>query len=476
LKDALDVTIWTVDGVSGMSATDLASPAGAGYVGFSYAVGYAAGTVGKWLKDLATSAGAAFIGFIASGVNAVLRTVESKLRDVVSVIDYGADPTGIVDSTAAIQAAITALGVNGGEVFFPVGDYKVTAQINIPLATWKPVLLRGAANSTITSTHNGIVFNDSTENARYEHLQFVGPGKTNVSSKAIKGKFTQGWARGCKFIGYYLAIDASGTVGARIERNYFSSCHAGFNCEQASPAFSNLLQIVGNWFDFCDYGIFLVEVYGAVIDTNVFEFNSVGLSANNVRELDLRGNNWFESNTTKAFELLGSCTGVVAPQTHLVGNAYTISTTSVVNDMLTPQVALLRLSAVQSIPHNAATDVLWDVETLDPAGMHPAGASANVNISRTGLYDVTAVVQLAAVGAPAAGVYVRVTAKLNGATLREVSGTMNAAQPTQLGIAFSERFGNGDILQVAVYQNSGAAVNMLSGVASSFAVTFKVAV
>lgn len=46
----------------------------------------------------------------------------------VNVLDYGADPTGVADSTVAIQAAIDS---DKGNVFFPKGIYRVTSTINI---------------------------------------------------------------------------------------------------------------------------------------------------------------------------------------------------------------------------------------------------------------------------------------------------------------------------------------------------------
>lgn len=50
---------------------------------------------------------------------------------VFSVLDYGADPTGVADSTAAIQAAIDAAAVTGGTVHLPAGDYKITAALEM---------------------------------------------------------------------------------------------------------------------------------------------------------------------------------------------------------------------------------------------------------------------------------------------------------------------------------------------------------
>lgn len=49
----------------------------------------------------------------------------------VSVLDYGADPTGVTDSTTAIQAAINYAFPLGINVYIPHGIYKVTAHLTI---------------------------------------------------------------------------------------------------------------------------------------------------------------------------------------------------------------------------------------------------------------------------------------------------------------------------------------------------------
>jgi len=74
---------------------------------------------------IATNANA--VAYDPAGSGAVQRTVESKLRDVVSVKDFGAVGNGFANDTDAIQAAIDFVwdnGSKGGTVYIPQGTYK----------------------------------------------------------------------------------------------------------------------------------------------------------------------------------------------------------------------------------------------------------------------------------------------------------------------------------------------------------------
>lgn len=59
--------------------------------------------------NLAASSGSSLIGFIQSGTGAVARTLQNKGREIPSFEDFsGVDKTGVGDSTAGMQAALTA--------------------------------------------------------------------------------------------------------------------------------------------------------------------------------------------------------------------------------------------------------------------------------------------------------------------------------------------------------------------------------
>lgn len=81
------------------------------------------------LATLAASSGSAGIGFIQAGTGAVARTVQSKLRDVVSVKDFGAVGDGSTDDTSALQLAFDS---GAKKVIFPAGTYVASSGLTLP--------------------------------------------------------------------------------------------------------------------------------------------------------------------------------------------------------------------------------------------------------------------------------------------------------------------------------------------------------
>jgi hypothetical protein len=103
------------------------------------------------------------VTYVPAGTSATQRTVQAKLRDVVSVKDFGAVGDGVTDDTAAIQAAITACaGTSGKSVYFPAGDYYISAAINIP--NYTSIIGDGVFKSRINlqgKPYGGVVFQNS---------------------------------------------------------------------------------------------------------------------------------------------------------------------------------------------------------------------------------------------------------------------------------------------------------------------------
>lgn len=68
------------------------------------------------------------VTFLAAGAGSVSRSVRAKLRDVVSVMDFGATGDGTTDDSAAFAAAYNALPATGGVIYLPPAsvEYRVS--------------------------------------------------------------------------------------------------------------------------------------------------------------------------------------------------------------------------------------------------------------------------------------------------------------------------------------------------------------
>jgi len=72
------------------------------------------------------------VSYTPEGTGAVDTTVEAKLRESVSVKDFGAVGDGVTDDTAKIQAAVDAVSAaGGGTLLILAGTYLVSSSINV---------------------------------------------------------------------------------------------------------------------------------------------------------------------------------------------------------------------------------------------------------------------------------------------------------------------------------------------------------
>jgi hypothetical protein len=146
LTTSTDVEIWTVDNIVSASVQALA--------------------------DLSESGGSALVGYLPAGTGAVATTVQAKLREFVSVKDFGAKGDGVTDDGAAIRAAVLA----HPKVYFPAGTYVYTGAAAAPNSANMELIGDGPGISIISLGSSVQFFSTSVSanNIHVSKLQFNG--------------------------------------------------------------------------------------------------------------------------------------------------------------------------------------------------------------------------------------------------------------------------------------------------------------
>lgn len=139
----------------------------------------AGGTVATALNDLSDKAnGTNYIGYNQGSTGGTNRVLTSKLKESVSVKDFGAVGDGITDDTSAIQAAITYGGsVGGADIYFPTGTYKVTSTLNMAQ------LVRLIGTSKLQGGSSQLV---STASSIFSSTQYIYFDLLNMNIKGVQ--------------------------------------------------------------------------------------------------------------------------------------------------------------------------------------------------------------------------------------------------------------------------------------------------
>lgn len=160
--------------------------AGSFVVGSTYLISFVGSTNFVAIGAASNNVG---IFFVATGVGSgtgtakLSRTVQAKLQESISVLDFGADPTGATDSTASFLSASIAQ-VNGGIINVPSGTYLINNLSLTRAHTWQG---EGMQATTIKTTSSNACFiitvNDSTWDLQsvFNDMTLIGPVGTKTA-------------------------------------------------------------------------------------------------------------------------------------------------------------------------------------------------------------------------------------------------------------------------------------------------------
>lgn len=119
-----------------------------------------AGTITDLQVNAAANINATKLSFTQAGTGATARTVDSKLKDVVSVKDFGAVGNGVANDTAAFAAAFTHLnaGSTPKSLFIPAGNYVVDHSTCLITTSSRTVFGEGATSNIIIPNRSSSAF------------------------------------------------------------------------------------------------------------------------------------------------------------------------------------------------------------------------------------------------------------------------------------------------------------------------------
>jgi hypothetical protein len=187
------------------------------------------------------------VSFVQAGTGVVTRNMQDKVRESVSVKDFGAVGDGIADDTVAIQAAINFCQTNGRKLFIPSGDYKsdslyVTANPGIVIEGESPAAypsplsgLGGGVRFFYTGTGDFLNFNVGTSFSTFIYRVFCsnftiffksssvnsGIRMHNIQESIFRNISIQGKFDGSQTIANAFLLDSAGITA-------FDSCISSF--------------------------------------------------------------------------------------------------------------------------------------------------------------------------------------------------------------------------------------------------------
>lgn len=203
-----------------------------------------------------------------------------------NIVDFGADATGVADSTAAFQAAVDS---GAKSIFIPPGTFKITAPINIPTnqssaavhifgaGKQQSILQATGTFKTIINIGDNV---DQTIRGRYENFCVSGTGATVqhgiYGARVEEHTFFGIWAKG-------FTVAAISTGFGYV--NNFIDCECSYNTGNGLELNIDLGLSGGNnacWIAGCllfsndGWGLKATGGYGVWVEGCTIEFNKVG--------------------------------------------------------------------------------------------------------------------------------------------------------------------------------------------------------
>ena len=211
---------------------------------------------------------------------------------VLNVLDYGADPTGVADSTSAIQTALNAAAAyNGAILFFPKGTYSCANTLSLSSTVVGLSLVgEGADNTNLggsriiySGASSSPFFSMSATNTRWCNIRMLDIRGTNASATGnlLSVSIFNGNIEDCHFSMVSTAaevVNINNSIDIKITR-----CYVRGGTKNIVGSGNNAIV-----FDQCDFGsqtdysVGLTTPAGVSFKSCAFEGDATGAKASGI--------------------------------------------------------------------------------------------------------------------------------------------------------------------------------------------------
>lgn len=282
-------------------------------------------TVSGGLATGGVAEDASGVRFTPAGVGAVARTAQDKMREVVSVKDFGAIGDGVTDDTAAIQAAIDyVFSAGGGAVYAPPGNYllssfrssyyTVRARSRVSVFGSGPRTIFKIADGMVSSTQ-GVAFlydhDNPIDDATYKDFTVDWNGQNNPNPNTPVGNTTRFGSNGGPTNLHITGVTFLNPGG---HHNIWISGAGAKNCSVKNCVFINAGRSVADNTLITDHSSIYVDCSQVTIEGNIFFCENLNDTV--ATAVEMHGNNVTCQNNI----IYGYSLGVIAGASENTGN------------------------------------------------------------------------------------------------------------------------------------------------------------
>jgi len=130
------------------------------------------------------------VTYVPAGTGAVSTTVQAKLRQVVSIIDFGADPTGATPCDTALANARTYIASTNAQLVFPAGTYTYSTSPNWGISG-ADITTSGLVTLNYTGTGYAVNIDAGASSGLVYKMSFAGNFIVKSNASALDAVFVR---------------------------------------------------------------------------------------------------------------------------------------------------------------------------------------------------------------------------------------------------------------------------------------------